>query len=209
MARSIYQGSAAAVCQARELSARRARGLEKKATGSFLLSLLLFFSLSSPRFRPLFSSPSYVHILNPSLARPLLLPLLPFSLSPSFSPSLFIPCYFPLFCCFWVIFHRCSGRQKRRDGGGGVAADTHTKTSVGVRASARPHRGDGAPIHAIPRTHSAHDCRIYRRDALKNLTEKRNAWLRRVHVPSLILLPTKTSRISLRGDPTNVTYYPF
>lgn len=96
MARSIYQGSAAAVCQARELSARRrARGLEKKATGSFLLSLLLFFSLSSPRSCSLFSSPSYVHILNPSLARPLLLPLLPFAFSLSLFSFPLHPLLFP------------------------------------------------------------------------------------------------------------------
>lgn len=142
MARSIYQGSAAAVCQARELSARRpARGLEKKATGSFLLSPFSLFLTFIPSLSPSF----FLSVLRSrsqpfSRARPLLLPLSSFfrpSFSPSPLPAPLVPCYFPLFRCFWVIFHRCSGRQKRRDGGGGVAADTHTKTSEGARARAR------------------------------------------------------------------------
>lgn len=162
MARSIYQGSAAAVCQARELSARRrARGLEKKATGSFPLSLCL--SLLYPPVLPLSFPFSLFHVLvrglslsssllfSPSLSlfiylsfsfslcRPFSAPSLRHSTSLAFSLS---------FAASGVIFHRCSGRQKRRDGGGGVAAKR-------TRRRAReqpPHGGDGTPIHAIPRS---------------------------------------------------------
>lgn len=162
MARSIYQGSAAAVCQARELSARRrARGLEKKATGSFPLSLCL--SLLYPPVLPLSFPFSLFHVLvrglslsssllfslslslfiylsfSFSLCRPFSAPSLRHSTSLAFSLS---------FAASGVIFHRCSGRQKRRDGGGGVAAKR-------TRRRAReqpPHGGDGTPIHAIPRS---------------------------------------------------------
>lgn len=138
MARSIYQGSAAAVCQARELGARRrARGLEKKATGSFLPSFSLSFNPLSPSLYLAFSLPCFLSLFvlrshpQPFSRLVFLLLSLFFLLS-----SPFIPCYFPLFRCFWVIFHRCSGRQKRRDGGGGVASDTYTKTRESARARA-------------------------------------------------------------------------
>jgi len=126
VARSIYQGSAAAVCQARELSARRrARGLEKKATGSFLLPLLpplpLSLILSLPPSLPLsLSLPSPPLSLSLSLSMSSPSPLLspsPLSIFLFFrlSSSSFVSSPFPLLHCFWVIFHRCSGRQKRRD----------------------------------------------------------------------------------------------
>lgn len=163
MARSIYQGSAAAVCQARELSARRrARGLEKKATGSFPLSLCL--SLLYPPVLPLSFPFSLFHVLvrglslSSSLLFSLSLSLFIYlspspsrSVAPFSAPSLrhSTSLAFSLsFAASGVIFHRCSGRQKRRDGGGGVAAKR-------TRRRAReqpPHGGDGTPIHAIPRS---------------------------------------------------------
>lgn len=145
MARSIYQGSAAAVCQARELSA-----LDDSGSGSgekTASSILFFFPLSTPPRRsaavhqslslpvlfsssPSFPLPSFSLPLCPVLCPPSSLSLklrrssrsLPLPRRPSF-PCLFLPHpLFPLSPCFWVIFHRCSGRQKRRDGGGGASA---------------------------------------------------------------------------------------
>lgn len=151
MARSIYQGSAAAVCQARELSARRrARGLEKKATGSFPLSLCL--SLLYPPVLPLsfpfslcstFSS-ACLSLVQPaflSFSLPLYLPIfLLLALSPLFrplSPSLYVACFFPLFRCFWGNFSSLqrtteAPRRRRRR-----CRETYTKT----RARATPARG--------------------------------------------------------------------
>lgn len=150
MARSIYQGSAAAVCQARELSARRrARGLEKKATGSFPLSLCL--SLLYPPVLPLSFPFSLFHVLvrglslvQPaflSFSLPLYLSIFLFlALSPLFrplSPSLYVACFFPLFRCFWGNFSSLqrtteAPRRRRRR-----CRETYTKT----RARATPARG--------------------------------------------------------------------
>lgn len=141
MARSIYQGSAAAVCQPRELSALDDSGSgSREKTAS---SILLFFPLSTPPSFGRRSPASFLPHPSPSLFYPppsssLSLKLRPSSRSlllsrrPSFS-SVFLPRpLFPLLPCFWVIFHRCSGRQKRRDGGGGASAysctATHTRT---------------------------------------------------------------------------------
>lgn len=220
MARSIYQGSAAAVCQARELSARRrARGLEKKATGSFLLSP---FSLFLP-FIPSLSPSFFLSVLR-SHPQPFSRPFpsfsffLPFSILLSLSLALSFPLRPLLFPSLSLLLGNFSSlqrtteapRRRRRRCRGYAHEDERGRARA--RASPRPHggdAGDGAPIHAIPRTYSAHDCRIYCRDALKNLGAKRNAWLRRVHVPPLILLLPKTSlpHCFTRGDSLNIVYF--
>lgn len=157
MARSIYQGSAAAVCQARELSARRrARGLEKKATGS--LSIPLPFS----RFISLFTPFSFSLSCTFSFSTLLSLSLSPSPVSLRLSPLVSHPtslAFSPLsFVASGVIFHRCSGRQKRRDGGGGggVAADTYTRrrawlTCARARTRERETARGGGWWHPLPR----------------------------------------------------------
>lgn len=133
MARSIYQGSAAAVCQARELSARRrARGLEKKATGSFLLP---FCSLRYPLLSLSLSLflPVRVLALDPSSSFTSI--YLSF-FSASLSSSSFVSSSCSLLRCFWVIFHRCSGRQKRRDAAEAALPRIRTRRRARARETA-------------------------------------------------------------------------
>lgn len=149
MARSIYQGSAAAVCQPRELSALDDSGSgSREKTAS---SILFFFPLSTPAvvrppFTSLFPSSSFsLPPLPPSSSSPSL-KLRPSSRSlllsrrPSFSPVFLPRPLFPLSPCFWVIFHRCSGRQKRRDGGGGASAYSCTATHTRAPHPVHLHR---------------------------------------------------------------------